>query len=203
MPVLFLKAIGAGLALAAPVGPVGVLCVRRTIVSGRLSGLTSGFGAAIADAMFGAVAAFGLTLVSGFLLENQVAIRVIGGVLMLALAVRIWTTTVLESNGGRARESLLRGFLTTFMLTLTNPITILAFAGVFAVLGLASELDDPLLAAILVAGVFVGSALWWIGIALGASRLKDFLDHGGLRWVNRFSALLLVGFGIYALLSVV
>ncbi|MEQ8344040.1 MAG: LysE family transporter [Sneathiellaceae bacterium] len=200
---LFAKGTAVGFAIAAPVGPVGVLCVRRTLMFGRLSGLVSGFGAAVADAVFGCVAAFGLTLISTWLLDHRVAIQLIGGSFLLFLSWRILVMGQGERGGAAAAtdndSSVLHSFGSTFALTLTNPITILAFFGIFTAVGIAEVSDDRWLAASLVAGVFMGSMAWWLFLAAGAGYFRRHLQDGGLRWVNRVSGFLMLAFGFYAL----
>src|SRR6476661_6636317 len=151
-----------GFSIAAPVGPIGVLCIRRTLADGRLAGLVSGLGAATADALYGAVAGFGLTFVSTFLVSQQVWLRIVGGLFLLFLGLKtflIKPSTVSADSGGKG---LLRAYASTVALTLTNPLTILSFAVVFAGLGLGSGSSDYLSAGLLVLGVFCGSALWWL-----------------------------------------
>ncbi|MFC3230831.1 LysE family translocator [Marinibaculum pumilum] len=202
---LLAKGTAVGFAIAAPVGPVGVLCVRRTLMFGRVSGLVSGFGAAVADALYGCVAAFGLTLISGWLLDHRVAIQLIGGTFLLFLAWRILAMGQGERGGAAAAtdndSSVLHSFGSTFALTLTNPITILAFLGIFTAVGIAEVSHDRWLAAALVAGVFIGSMAWWLFLAAGAGYFRRHLQGGGLRWVNRISGFLMLAFGLYALVE--
>lgn len=197
------KGTAVGFAIAAPVGPVGVLCVRRTLMFGRFSGLVSGLGAAVADAIYGCVAAFGLTLISGWLLDHRVAIQLVGGTFLLVLAYRILAMGQGERGSAAAAadndRSTLHSFGSTFALTLTNPITILAFLGIFTAVGIAEVSQNRWLAAVLVAGVFLGSMLWWLFLAAGAGYFRRHLQSGGLRWVNRISGFLMLAFGLYAL----
>jgi threonine/homoserine/homoserine lactone efflux protein len=199
--ILFAKGAAAGIAIAAPVGPVGVLCVRRTLESGRLLGLVSGLGAAVADALFGAVAAFGLTLVSNWMTAHETPLRAVGGALLLALAVRAMRSRPeADADGGNAAA---RGwpqvFASTFILTATNPITIVAFLGVFGALGIGAAMGDNYLAALLVAGVFFGSSLWWLALAGGAGMLRPWLDAGGMGRIGRISGVVLLIFAFWAL----
>jgi len=196
----FAKGFGIGIAIAAPVGPVGVLCVQRTLSSGRLLGFASGLGAAVADAIYGSVAAFGLSLISHFLLSHQFTLRLIGGCFLLFLGAR----TLLSHPARKAAMAgnsagLLRAFGSTFILTLTNPITIMAFVGLFAGLGLAHADGRWSPGLSLVGGVFAGSAFWWLVLALGAGRFRAQLANGGMLLINRLSGSIILGFGIYAL----
>lgn len=200
---LFAKGAAVGFAIAAPVGPVGVLCVRRTLMFGRLSGLISGFGAAVADGVYGFVAAFGLTLISTWLLDHRVVIQLLGGSFLLFLSYRIFVMGQGERGSVAAatdnNSSAWHSFGSTFALTLTNPITILAFLGIFTAVGIAEVSHNRWLAASLVGGVFAGSMLWWLFLAAGAGFFRRHLQAGGLRWVNRVSGGLILAFGLYAL----
>jgi threonine/homoserine/homoserine lactone efflux protein len=202
---LFLKGLAVGFVIAAPAGPIGVLCVRRTLVFGRLAGLASGFGATLADTFYGAVAAFGVTLVSGWLLSHAVAFRLAGGAFLAVLGARMLLShrrppPLPDERPGRSLD-LPHAFATAFIVTLTNPMTIVAFLGIFAALGVGELTGDRRLALTLVAGVFVGAATWWLLLAGGANLLRDRLNRGGLSWVNRVSGTIMLVFGAYALIS--
>jgi len=199
---LFLKGVVIGFAVAAPVGPIGVLCIRRTLADGRASGFVSGLGAATADAAYGAVAALGLTFVTGLLVGAETWLRLLGGVFLLFLGVRIFLSSPTESPAAAGKGDLLGAYASTFVLTLTNPTTILSFAAIFAGLGAGSVGDDALPAVSLVPGVFLGSTLWWFALSWATSLLHARLSTGGLRWVNRISGLVIAAFGVVALLGV-
>jgi threonine/homoserine/homoserine lactone efflux protein len=197
---LFLEGIIIGFAIAAPVGPIGVLCIRRTLADGRVSGLVSGLGAATADALYGAVAALGLTFVAEFLMGGESWLRLVGGAFLLFLGVR----TFLARPAGRAapdarRIGLPGAYASTFFLTLTNPTTILSFAAIFAGLGVAGDASgDALSAMLLVLGVFLGSAAWWVVLSGATSLFRTRLSVRGLRWVNRISGTVIAAFGVLA-----
>jgi threonine/homoserine/homoserine lactone efflux protein len=199
---LFLgKGLLIGFSIAAPVGPIGVLCIRRTLAQGRIAGFLSGLGAATADALYGAVAGFGVTVVSGFLLEQRLWIQLAGGLFLVAMGVR----TLRAAPAAAAAEARPRGaglaahYLSTFLLTLTNPMTIIAFVGIFAALGIAAGGGSPAAAATLVLGVFLGSSAWWLFLAGGVGLLRDKFDPGRMRWVNRLAGAVLIVFGALAL----
>ena len=194
-----------GLVLAAPVGPVGVLCVQRTLSEGRMHGLLSGLGAAVGDAIYGAIAAFGVSAVQLWISDHQVSLRTIGGILLLLLAAK---TLILRPNrknqknvGKLHTENLLQDFVSTFLLAITNPITILTFAGLFVTLGSTDVGDSVNNAALLVFGVFIGSALWWFALAFTANLARPYIDGGYQKWVSRISAAILISFGVYALIT--
>jgi threonine/homoserine/homoserine lactone efflux protein len=190
-----------GFSIAAPVGPIGVLCIRRTLANGRLMGLATGLGAATADAIYGCMAAFGLTALTDRLVGAGMWIRLVGGAFLLYMGVR----TLLAKPGDRAAAAsgsgLAGAYLSTFVLTLTNPMTILSFLAVFAALGLGSTHPEPLAAVSLVLGVFLGSALWWLGLSGAVSMLRSRFDTRELRWVNLASGVAIVAFGVIAIAS--
>lgn len=205
---IFLRGLTLGLAIAAPVGPVGVLCIRRTLAEGRLAGLVSGLGAATADACYGLVAAFGLTFISSLLIDWQDAIRLVGGLFLLYLGVKTLTAPAAEQPAAGpaappAPRGLLSNYTSTFAVTLTNPMTVLAFAAVFAGLGVGAGNGDYAAAGLLVLGVFSGSALWWLALSSAVGLLHGRITPAGLRWVNRISGLIILGFGLAALVSLV
>src|SRR6266850_270821 len=161
-----------------------VLCFRRTIASGALAGLVSGMGIAVADGLYGAVAAFGLAAVSGFLLDYRFSIGLVGAAFLIFLGVRFLLSKPGDLNEEKPHgNGLFAAFLSTLGLTLTNPPTILAFAAIFAGLGLASSTDYAA-AAWIVLGVFLGSAAWWIILAAVAGRLRGRLGPGLARAIN-------------------
>jgi threonine/homoserine/homoserine lactone efflux protein len=188
-----------GFAIAAPVGPIGLLCIRRTLADGRSVGLMSGLGAASADAVYGAVAAFGLTFVSGFLIAQGMWLRLVGGLFLCFLGARIIAARPTADTNAAGGAGLLGAYVSTFFLTLTNPATILSFAAVFAGLGIGSIGRSYLSASLLVLGVFAGSALWWLMLSSGVGLFRTRLTLHGMRWVNRVSGTVIVAFGLVAL----
>ena len=196
---LFFKGLAFGFLLAATVGPMWVLCLRRTLAEGTRAGLASGLGIAVADAIYGAVAAFGLTAISGALLAHRTWIGALGAAFLAYLGVKaLASTPALAQPEAPASRSLGSAFLSTLGLTLANPPTILAFAAVFAGLGLASGADYRS-AALVVLAVFIGSAAWWIVLALAAQRLRGRLGPRVLRGINVASGLVILGFALWQL----
>jgi threonine/homoserine/homoserine lactone efflux protein len=195
---LFLEGVAIGFAVAAPVGPIGVLCIRRTLAEGRASGFVSGLGAATADAAYGSVAALGLTFVTGLLVGAAAWLRLFGGVFLVFLGVRTFLSRPDVRPAAAGRGGLLGAYASTFGLTLANPSTILSFAAIF--MGLAAgSMGDALYAMSLVLGVFCGSTLWWFVLSGATSLFRAKLSAGGLRWVNRISGVVLAGFGVITL----
>jgi threonine/homoserine/homoserine lactone efflux protein len=186
-----------GLIIAVPAGPVGVLCIRRTIFHGPLAGFISGLGAATADAIFGVIAGAGLTVVSDLLLDYQDLLRLIGGGFLLYIGISAFIADPLAgTQTQRDPEGLLADFGSTFALTITNPITILAFLAIFAGIGFTGAEATLGRAAILVLGVWIGSLLWWAALAGGAGMVRPSFHRRHLVWINRGSGGLLVVSGV-------
>jgi threonine/homoserine/homoserine lactone efflux protein len=191
-----------GFSIAAAVGPISLLCIRKTLAHGRLAGFVCGMGAATADGLYSCVAAFSLTWVSDLLVEQQPWLRLAGGLFLIYLGARTFLEKPVEtadSNTTPVPTGLARSYASTFALTVFNPMTILSFAAIFAGLGLGETGGGYTLASTLVAGVFAGSALWWILLSTGVGLLRSKLETTALRWINRVSGAFLLGFGVVAL----
>jgi threonine/homoserine/homoserine lactone efflux protein len=197
----FVRGVIIGFSIAAPVGPIGVLCIRRTLTEGRALGLISGLGAATADAIYGCVAGFGLTFISSFLIRQRMWLGIIGGLFLCYLGIRTFLAKPAEHADSGGGTGPMAAYGSTFFLTLTNPMTILSFAAIFAGLGIGSTTGDYGSAGALVLGVFTGSALWWLFLSMGVSMIRSAFNPRGLRWVNRVSGVIITGFGVFALLS--
>jgi len=199
---VFIRALVIGISIAAPVGPIGILCTRRTLSQGQLSGFISGLGAATADAVYGCIAAFGLTLISTVLIEQKLWIRLAGGTFLLYLGVRTVLKKPSQEIESNKRLRFVGGYASTFILTLTNPMTIIAFTAVFAGLGVGSMGGDYGSAGLVVSGVFLGSAAWWLTLSMLVSICRQRFSVKAMRWVNRAAGAILCGFGVFAVLSV-
>jgi threonine/homoserine/homoserine lactone efflux protein len=204
----FLKGLLIGFSIAAPVGPIGVLTIKRTLTEGRMSGFVTGLGAAFADTVYGSVAGFGLTAISSFLLAQQLWLKLGGGFFLLYLGI---SSFFKKPKSEVVREDMDHGngyignLVSTFLLTLTNPTTILSFIAIFAGLGLGAvntAQNGYQSSLALVLGVFIGSALWWLILSYVISIFKSKINEAGLIWINRISGIVIVSFGIWALLSV-
>jgi threonine/homoserine/homoserine lactone efflux protein len=191
-----------GLSVAIPVGPMALLCMRRTLAFGFGAGITSGMGIATADALYGAVAAFGLTSISSFLVDLQDAVRFGGGLFLLYLGL-----ATARARAGRVEAGQTGGragaYASTLGLTLTNPTTILSFAAIFSGFGVVSGDGGAGSASALVIGVFLGSALWWLVLVSGTGRLRGWLTAERLTWINRACGLAIGTFGLLALWSAI
>ncbi len=194
----FWRGVILGIAIAAPVGPIGLLCIRRTLRHGALTGFAAGLGAALGDGLFGALAAFGFHILVDFLTGYQGALRAVGGVVMVAVAVQ--TLRIRPDEPVRAGEAgpWFSGFMTCVVLTLTNPLTVLGVMALFAGLGLGHQ-PTNLDAATLALGVFAGSALWWLMLSVGVSLIRHRVTDRLFHRLNQGTAFALFGFGAYAL----
>lgn len=198
-----LKGFVIGVSIAAPIGPISMLCMRRTLAEGRLFGIVSGLGGATADAVFGCIAGFGLTFISNIMIDQQAWLRLIGGVFLCYLGIKILLAKPAKRAALSRGNGLVGAYGSTFFLTLTNPMTILSFAAVFAGLGLASTDRNYVSAGSLVSGVFIGSASWLIILCSIVDVFRERLDPPRLKWVNRISGAIITGFGLATLLSLV
>lgn len=197
----FIKGIIIGFAIAAPVGPVGALCIKRTMHNGRMAGLMSGLGAAAADTCFAIIAAFGLTFISDILMKGSYWLRLVGGLFLLYLGIKTFVSQYSEDSHLNAPTSHFSYFLTTFLLTITNPLTILGFAALFASSGLSYTPHDFISPAILSTGVFLGSGFWWVIVTEGITFFRKKITKQVFRWTNKIAACIIIGFGVYMLLS--
>ena len=199
--IYLLKGLAIGFSLAAPVGPIGVLCIRRTLAHGSKRGIIIGLSAASADMIYGIVAAFGVTLISDFISQQQHWIRFVGGILLLVLGYRTFfshpaTDILIGGKNGQTRT-----FLSTFFLTLTNPITFFAFAAVFAGIGLDRTMGRHGFALLLVVGIFVGSFIWFLLLTSLVHFFHENITTDGLIIINKIAGSLLALFGLIALWS--
>ncbi len=200
MLALFIKGLIIGFAIAAPVGPIGVLCIQRSLHDGFKIGLMTGLGAALADGTYGLIAGFGLTALSSLLIDHQFWIRLIGGLFLLYLGIKLFLTPPREKSVGNSDRSAWHALGTTFFLTLTNPATILSFIAIFAGLGLVQTGSDYVHAIVLVLGITLGSATWWLLLSGGvAFILHHRLSPAVMKNINRISGIIILSFGIFAL----
>jgi len=188
-----------GFTIAATVGPISLLTIRRTLAHGRVYGLASGLGVALADATYAAIAAFGLTAITSVLVGGRMLLGLIGGAFLIVLAIRIMTTRPDEVAVVTERPGLVGAFGSIFGLTMTNPMTILSFAGLFAGLGLTGTGGAD--AALLVLGVFLGSTSWWLVLTSVVAVLRSRVTIRVLTWVNRVSGAAILVFGVVAIVG--
>ncbi len=200
--ILFLKGIFIGFIIAAPVGPIGILCIRRTLSGSYTLGLFTGLGAAFADTFYGAVAGFSLASIADFIHHNNFYLRFFGGILVGWIGFSIFRSPPRQNKPEEGtKDTLFHGFTSAFLLTVSNPLTLIVFAAVFAAMGV-SPLNDSLFhASVLVTGVFVGASAWWLSLSTAVHLMHHKLSDQQLIWINRSSGVMLVGFSAYMLLS--
>jgi threonine/homoserine/homoserine lactone efflux protein len=198
---LFLKSVLLGLSVAAPVGPIGLLCISRTLNNGRLAGFFTGLGAATADMIYASFAAFGFSIVTQYFIQQQGWLQLFGGLFLFYLGIKIFISKPANQAANLEGSNLFNMFFSTLLLTITNPATILSFAAMFAGLGLAANSNSLMDAFSLVSGVFLGSAIWWLilsnGVYLFKAKLVPYLSV-----INKTSGLLIIVLAILSLLSV-
>ncbi len=195
----FIKAWMIGIAIAAPVGPIGMLCIRKTLELGLIGALAVGLGAAIADSIYGVIAVTGLTALSHFLLEKTVAIKIVGGLFLGYLAYKEMKSETSPKIASAKSHSVSRLIVEIFFLTLTNPMTILSFIGIFASIGGGPTGIIESLAMVL--GIFLGSMTWWLILGGVILKIKHKLPETWIHRIKYLSAVILAGFGIFAVYS--
>src|SRR3954469_14678227 len=196
---LLLKGAVIGFAVAAPVGPIGILCIRTTLERGRLAGFAAGLGAAVADAIYGAIGVLGVTAISGVIEAQRFWLELGGGLFVIGFGIHLGLTrTNLQNGNEEIPVNLLADFIKTLLLTLANPSTILTFMAIFAgVPGAgASELSHV---PVMVLGVLLGSGAWWLLLSQGVGFIRHRISEQALKWMNWAAGFLLVGFGAYTL----
>lgn len=196
-----IKGLIIGLSIAAPVGPIGILCINRTLNKGRRAGLLTGLGAATADAIYASIAGFGLTFVSNVFVSQQVWFQLIGGTFLCFLGIKTFLSKTSDHIVPIREQSLVGTYGSTFLLTLTNPMTILFFAAIFAGIGATGTSGGYVSAGLLVFGAFGGSCLWWLVLSCSVSLFRTRFNARSTRWLNMISGLVIAGFGALALVG--
>ena len=197
---LLLRGVLAGLAISIPVGPVNIFCIQRTLLKGRMMGIAAGFGAAAADTIYGSIAGFSISMVISFLVRELFWIRLVGGALLIGIGVWYYFKTPKSLAEERAEKDTPHSdFAAAFLLTLTNPTTVLSFLAVLA--GLHLEEERPwYMTLIVVLGIFVGAMMWWVALSLGANHFRDRFNDRAVLWMNRIAGLAIGAFGIVTML---
>lgn len=200
---LFFKGIVVGIIIATPVGPVGTLCVQRTLIEGKINGFLTGLGATTADVIFGLIAAFGLTVVSNFLIDQQEWIRLLGGIIICLIGIRVFFVNTHNKITPTRSPNLFSAFASAFLIAITNPITIITFAVMFAGFGLVGSNANYGSASLTVFGVFVGSGFIWLTLLGMTLMFRERFDFGRMKWVNKIAGIVILMFGVSTLLSLV
>jgi threonine/homoserine/homoserine lactone efflux protein len=200
---LFLKGIVIGFLISIPVGPIAVLCIQRTLNEGKIHGMASGLGAATADAVYGFIAASGLTFISKFLVKEQIWLRLAGGLFLCYMGVGVFRSKLVQRASSENGASHFRSYVSALLLTLANPATFLALAAVFAGLGVVEVRVQYSSVGLLVGGVFIGSGLWWFILNSVTGVFLGKLGYARLTWLNKISGIIIIGFGLFVLASLV
>ncbi|MGH6894023.1 MAG: LysE family translocator [Dongiaceae bacterium] len=199
---MLVKGGGIGFAVAAPVGPIGMLCIRTTLERGRIAGLCAGLGAAVADSIFAAIGAYGISLVGSFLAAEQDKFKLIGGIFLIAFGIHMGRKqpNMLAEDEREVPKGLFADFAMTLALTLANPTTILSFAAIFASLSGLRGFALHSVPALLV-GVFIGSAAWWLTLSGVVGLIRHRISPVTMLWINRFAGAAIILFGLYTLIE--
>jgi threonine/homoserine/homoserine lactone efflux protein len=194
---LFIKGFMIGLVVAAPLGPIGIICLQRTLSKGYLAGLFSGLGISTADAIYGALAVFGVTAISSFLISQELWLRVIGGIVICGLGIRIYRQAGYQKIAAPSNnKSCFGAYFSALVFTLMNPALIISFTAIFASWGIVYTRSNYFSALLLIVGVFSGSAIWWVFLSGLASRLKTQFTNTLIQKINHISGELIAGFGL-------
>lgn len=198
------KGVIVGFLASIPLGPVGVLCIQRTINKGRVSGLFSGMGAATVDSFFALVAALGLTFIINFIEEQQFYIQLFGGGVLIFLGTRIFNTNPIQQirRHRKKKNKLVEDFFSVLFLTLSNPLAIFLFVAAFAGIGLVTSKDSSIKSSLIIAGVFLGALLWWASLTFFVDLFRKKFRLKQLWWINKIAGILIIVFGVAAMLSV-
>jgi threonine/homoserine/homoserine lactone efflux protein len=200
---LFFKGIVVGIIIATPVGPVGTLCVQRTLTEGKVNGFLTGLGAITADVIFGLIAAFGLTVVSNFLIDQQEWIRLLGGIIICLIGIRVFFVNTQKKMAPTRSPNHVSAFGSAFLIAITNPITVITFAVMFAGFGLVGSNAQYGSASLTVFGVFVGSGFIWLTLWGMTLMFRERFDFGRMKWINKIAGIVILIFGVSTLLSLI
>jgi threonine/homoserine/homoserine lactone efflux protein len=198
----FLRGLAIGLAVAIPVGPIALLCMRRTLERGFLVGFSTGVGAAAADLFYAAIAAFGIAAVETALLQYRTSLAFVGGLFLIALAAKTaFSKPAVVQQAAARNGGMLSAVISGFVLTATNPLTVFGFVAIFAGFGVGRGLTDSGRAISLVVGVLAGSTIWWMALTSVITRLRHLFSSRTLHRLNVAAAALIAGFGGYELVT--
>ncbi len=200
----FIKGLIVGFLASIPLGPVGVLCIQRTINKGRFSGIISGMGAATVDSFFALVAALGLTYIINFIEEQHFFIQLIGGGVLIFLGIKIFTTNPVKQirRHRRKKNKLIEDYFSVLFLTLSNPLAVFLFVAAFAGIGMVTSKDSSLKSSLIIAGVFAGAMGWWAILTFFIDLFRKRFRLKQLWWINKIAGVVIIVFGIAAMLSV-
>lgn len=201
---LLLKGIMIGLVASIPLGPIGVICIQRTINKGRISGFISGLGAATADTIFATIAGFSLTLIIAFIEERKLVIEFIGGLIVILLGIKTFYTNPVTQlrRHKKKKNKLIEDFISVLLLTITNPFAIFLFIAMFAALNITYEGDNLLLSSVPLIGVLIGGALWWFTLSSLVNLFRKKFRLKQLWWINKIAGAVIFILGVLAIVDV-
>ncbi|MBN1990047.1 MAG: LysE family transporter [Bacteroidales bacterium] len=202
---LLIKGIIVGLLASIPLGPIGVICIQRTINKGRISGFFSGIGAATADTIFAAIAGFSLSFVISFIEEKQLYFQIIGGALVIFLGIKIFYTNPIQQlrRHKKKKNNLLEDFLSVLLLTITNPLAVFLFIALFATLKIVNDSSNMVHSTIVLGGVFLGASLWWYTLSSLVNMFRAKFRLKQLWWINKIAGGVIFVLGIVAIIDVI
>lgn len=200
---LFIKGIIVGISVSAPLGPIGIIILQKTLNKGILIGFLAGMGATFADTFYALIAGFGISFISDFLADQQFYFRSIGGIILILLGAKVFYTNTIKQVRGQksSRGKVLGDFISVFFLTLSNPITILVFGAIFAGVGIVGEDANTINTSIMVLGIFSGASLWWLSLAIGINYFRHKIRLRSLWWINKIAGGIIVLIGIFFIIS--
>lgn len=189
--------------VSAPLGPLGVLCIQRTINKGFLSGFVSGFGAAMADIIYASIAGFGISIIADFLEAQQLIIRALGGIILIILGYMIFMSNPVNQlrRHKSKKSSYLGDFVSSFFITITNPLTVVVFGVAFTSVGL-NEGNSLQSVVLILTGVFVGALFWWIGLTFLVNIFRSKIRLRNLWWINKITGVMVAIFGLAVFISI-
>lgn len=201
---IILQGIIVGIAVSAPLGPIGVLCIQRTLNKGYASGVVSGIGASTADIIYAIIAGFSITFISDFLIEQQNIIRIIGGIFLTFIGIKIYFSNPIKQIRAQRTQGnkFFSDFITSFLITISNPITILAFGLIFSSFNMIESNENSTNISILIASVFAGALIWWLLLITIISLFKSKIRLRNLFWINKVTGVLIVIFALLVIISV-
>ncbi|UOY93331.1 LysE family translocator [Ectobacillus sp. JY-23] len=197
---LFMKSFILGLSVSAPVGPIGLLCIQRTLTHGKTAGFLTGFGAVTANMIYASIAASGFSIVSSFLLEQEIYLHILGTIFLFYLGIKTFLKKPVQRTAHLTNETLLSMYISTFLLMMTNPVTILNFTAMFAGLGFDQESSSTITTTALISGVFIGASLWWLFLSVAASIFRNKINVH-LDLVNKLAGLSIILLGMFSFIS--
>lgn len=200
-----IKGVIIGFAASVPLGPIGILCIQKTINKGRLSGFVSGLGAAFSDTFYAIIAGFGLTFITNFIIEQQLYLKIAAAAILFYLGFKIFFTDPIKQykeQSKRRGKGLFGDFISIFFLTISNPLAVFFFGGAFAAFGFVSEESAATSVLFLTLGVFFGAALWWTTLTTLVNIFRKRFKLKSLWWINKIAGLIVIAFGVLAIISI-